>query len=93
MIYQDKLILKSENDLFLGIEVDNKLTFGNRISNLCTKICEIQGVLFKLQLLPSHVLLKLYYALVYLNLIYCINTWGLALSSSLSRLFTSQKKH
>ena len=43
IIYEHKLFLKFESILFLSIEVDNKLTFGNQISKLCTKICKIQG--------------------------------------------------
>ena len=92
IIYEDKLFLRSESALFLGSEVDNKLTFGNHISKLYKKVCKIQGVLFKLQFLPSHILLKLYYALVYPNLIYWINAWGFASSSLLNRLFNSHKK-
>ena len=48
IIYEDKLFLRSESALFLGSEVDNKLTFGNHISKLYKKVCKIQGVLFKL---------------------------------------------
>ena len=70
ILYEDKLILKSESALFLGLEVENKLTFGNHISRLCRNFCKIQSVLFKLQFLPSHILLKLYHALVYPNLLY-----------------------
>ena len=92
IIYEDKLILKSESALFLGLEVENKLTFGNHISRLCRNFCKIQSVLFKLQFLPSHILLKLDYARVYPNLIYSINAWGSVSSSLLNKLFASQKK-
>ena len=61
---------------YLGIIVDNKLTFGPHIAQLESKLSRVDGILSKLKhFLPSSLLSKLDYALFYSNLLYGLLVW------------------
>ena len=73
--------------------MDSKLTFSVHVSKIHSKISQIQGLFFKLSLyLPLHILISLYYALIYSNLTYCIEAWGSAPITTVNKLFIVQKK-
>ena len=71
---------------YLGIIVDNKLAFGPHIAHLESKLSRAVGILSKLKhFLPSHLLLKLYYALFHSNLLY-----GLLVRHNTYKAYTSK---
>ena len=62
---------------FLGIMIDDKLTFHSHIDTLSRKISRSVGVIFKLShYVPSVTLLNFYHALVSSSLSYGVTCWG-----------------
>lgn len=62
---------------FLGIIIDDKLNYKDHINSVVNKVSKSCGVLRKLSAsVPSHILKKLYFTLVYPFLVYGIEAWG-----------------
>ena len=77
---------------FLGIIIDNKLTWKNHINVICNKISKGIGVMYKLHMLPIHILKMIYNAIVVPYLNYANIAWGNAADVYLSRLLKLQKR-
>ena len=74
---------------FLGIILDEKLSWINHISMLSNKILKVIGVMYKLKnVLPEYILLILYNALIFSHLNYELTVWGM----KADRLEILQKK-
>ena len=72
---------------FLGVYIDDRLTFATHTNKLSTKISRGIGVLRRMkQIVPNDILRQLYYALIYSNLTYAITTYGSAYQNQLRRL-------
>ena len=62
---------------YLGVILDNKLTFSDHISNVAKKVSRSVGIISKLRhYAPTSILLKLYYAILHPHLLYGIIIWG-----------------
>ena len=86
-------ISRVSQEKFLGVLIDDKLTFNAHRQAIAKKIANNCGVLF----MARHVLSKkslnsLYYSFIQSHMIYCSSVWGLGSKSSLSGLFVSQKR-
>ena len=77
---------------FLGITIDNKLTWKNHIDIICNKVSKNIGILYKLHMLPTVILKMLYNAIVAPYFDYAISVWGSAANTYLGRLFKLQKR-
>ena len=78
---------------FLGVEVDNKLTWKYHINSICKKNSRNIGVINKLkQYFPSSTLLMLYSSLILPYLNYGILVWGNTHQSLLDKILLLQKK-
>ena len=78
---------------FLGVTIDNKLSWNIHIDNICKTISRNIGIIAKLKhVLPLVNLLMLYNTLIVPYLNYGILAWGNACSNLLNRLFLLQKK-
>lgn len=78
---------------FLGIIVDDKLTFKNHIDQVVKKISRSCGILRKVsQFVPHYVIKKLYLSIVYPHLTYGIEAWGSSGKTSLDRVINVQNK-
>ena len=78
---------------YLGILIDSNLTWRNQINNIVKKVKRNVGILSKLRYYVGlHILIKLYYALIYPFLIYGIISWGNTYNTTLQPLFILQKK-
>ena len=78
---------------FLGVHVDEHLTWNVHIHNIEKKIAKNVGILTKISyLLPSLILQKLYYALIHPYLTYCNISWASNYSTRLDRLMKLQKR-
>ena len=77
---------------FLGVILDHRLTFKNQISKIINTLSKTQGIIFKLNYLPTKVLRSLYMTLFQPYLIYCIEAWGCCSPSILQPLIILQKK-
>ena len=72
---------------FLGITIDNKLTWKNHLDIICNKLSKHVGVLYRIKMLPINILRMIYNAIVAPFLDYGISIWGSAANIYLDRLF------
>jgi hypothetical protein len=78
---------------FLGIILDDKLTWKNHISYITQKISKSIGILTRARpLLNTTILRQLYYSFLYPYIIYCNIIWGQAASITLWPLSKLQKR-
>ena len=78
---------------FLGVFIDNKLSWKTHIDNLCTVISRNIGVINKLKFfLPSRTLLTLYHTMIEPYINYGVLAWGSAIETKLSKILLLQKK-
>ena len=78
---------------FLGILIDDKLTWKNHIEYISSKFAKVIGIVLKVRdFLPRRTLISLYYVFGYPYLTYCDIVWGSTYTTNLSRLVSLQKK-
>ena len=64
---------------YLGVWLDEKLKWDTHITQLLKKVNSLLGIVYrKKYMLPMHCRKKIYFALVYSSLIYCIEAYGRA---------------
>ena len=79
--------------MFLGVILDEHLTWKSHISHIARKISKSVGSIYKSSFcLSVSSLHLLYYALVYPYLNYCILVWGSTYPTNLNRLVLLQKR-
>ena len=78
---------------FLGVLMDENLSWKYHISELIKKLSRSSGIFFKIRhLLPLDILKNLYYSIFSSFMNYGSPTWGLSYDSYLQPLFLLQKK-
>ncbi len=78
---------------FLGVIIDNKLSWTSHIAYIKNKIAKGIGIICKARkYLNKHTLTKLYYSFIHPYLIYCVEAWGNALDTYLDPIIKLQKK-
>jgi len=78
---------------YLGITIDRRLTFQDHIDILISKLSRSIGIICKLKhIMPSKVLLNLYYTMVHPHLLHGISIWGNTHNKHLNRLASLQNK-
>jgi len=78
---------------FLGIIVDEKLSWKNHIEMLAARLSRNIGILYKVSTkLPNEVLMLLYNTLISSHICYCCIAWGGAAKTPLSSIMKLQKK-
>ena len=74
---RDSMLIKVSTVKFLGVTLDENLTFNDHVKNVTTKISKSVGVMRRLHCqLPAEVIVKLYYSLVYSHLTHALLAWG-----------------
>ena len=64
---------------FIGVIVDNKLTWTQHINELCNKVAKYIGIIRKVRhILNRKTLINLYYTFIFTYLSYCNIVWGRA---------------
>ena len=72
---------------FLGIYIDDRLTFGDHVNKICTKMSRSVGVMRRLRtFLPRDVLKQLFYTLIYSRFTYGIICYGSAYQNQIQRV-------
>ena len=86
--------LSQVNDVkFLGIMMDDKLTWKKHIEHISNKIAKSIGIMYRLKpFVNKETLLSLYYTLVYPYLTYCCIIWGNTCTTYLQPLRILQKR-
>ena len=78
---------------FLGVTLDEKLTFTSHVKHIVNKISKVVGMFHKVKLFfPKEVLRQLYFSLIHPHLIYCIHAWGASCQATINPLVILQKK-
>jgi hypothetical protein len=78
---------------FLGVTIDNKLSWKNHITYIKSKISKGLGILYRARrFLDNKSLKTLYYSFIYPYLVYCIELWGFTFKTYLEPLYLIQKK-
>ena len=70
----------------LGVEIDDNLAFNEHLSNACSKVNQLVGVLMTLSnLIPTETKLMLYKAAIFPHLTYSHQVWHFCRSSDARR--------
>ena len=72
----DSLVNRVSAIKFLGINIDDKLTWNIHIGVICNKLSKNIGVMYKLKSLPQNILKMIYNSIVMPYLTYGIIVWG-----------------
>ena len=79
--------------MFLGVILDQNLSWKSHIHNVARKISKTLGIIYKASFcLNEASLCTLYFSLVYPYLCYCVGVWGSTYPSNLKRVVTLQKQ-
>ena len=77
---------------FLGVIVDEKLTWAKHIAAVKAKMSRYFGVLYRIRRhLPTETRLQIFHSFVQSHLNYCSLIWGFAAKSHIDSIFTKQK--
>ena len=81
------------NTKFLGINIDNNLTWKAHINHITKKISKEVGVLSHLSKeLSYNILILIYNTILLPYLTYCCITWGFTYKTYINKIFTIQKR-
>ena len=92
LFYDNKKLKLVQSTKFLGVFIDDKLSWNIHVNYICHKIAKNIGVLSKLQFLPKDVLKMLYDTLILPYLSYCSIVWGYTSKSNLDKIHILQKR-
>ena len=78
---------------FLGVIVDENLTWSSHIKTVRSKMSRYIGLMYKLKSqLPVKVRIQIYHSFVQSHINYCSLVWGFGAKSNIETLFVAQKK-
>ena len=87
------IISRVNNIPFLGITVDELLSWKPNITNVCSKVSRGIGIISRLRfILPRNILLTLYHSIILAHLTYCNIVWGNTYKNYLNKLIILQKR-
>ena len=87
IIIRNQIISRSKSQKFLGIFVDERLTFKDQINKICKKVSSGIGILKKLKsFIAPEILLKIYNAIILPHIIYAVEAWGASSKVGIKRL-------
>ena len=82
----------SENVQYLGVYIDNFLSWDFHISQLSNKLSRANGILSKLRYFTTkEILLSVYYAIFYSHMIYGCLVWLLTTTKNMDSIIVLQK--
>ena len=88
-----KIIKKVNETKFLGVIIDENLTWKPHIANLNKKLKSACGRLYRIvNSLPAHLYKQIYHSLFESHLSYAISVWGGVSVNKLDPIFRTQKK-
>ena len=93
ILLDDKYLDVETETTFLGVLIDNKLTWRAHINHISSKISKSFAILRMFRhSFPKEILRKIYMSLIFSHINYCNLIWGSANVSSLNPLIRLQKK-
>ena len=89
----NQCIARVSSTKFLGVHIDEHLTWKEHIAVISKKISKNIGIISRIRhLLPRHILVNLYYTLIYPYMSYCNLVWASTYRTRLTTLTTLQKR-
>ena len=86
-------IERVKETVFLGVVLDENLSWKSHILNVTRKISKSIGIIYKSSFrLQTSALRILYYSLVYPYLMYCVSVWGSTYKSDYLELLFPKRK-
>ena len=90
----DYEIIRKQSARFLGVIINDSLTWNDHIIAIKAKMSRYVGILFKLKKsVPISARKNIFYSFVQSHLNYCSLVWGLGTKSSIEPLFWSKKSY
>lgn len=91
--YQNQTISRVNSFKYLGLIIDDKLSWSNHIDHIKSKIIPYIFTIRKLKhLLPRNTLLSIYFSYIYSQLIYLIPIWSCTSQYKITELLILQKR-
>ena len=89
----DTNIERVKEVVFLGVILDEHLSWKSHIAHLSSKVSRSIGIIYRSSFcLHKSALCMLYFSLIYPYLYYCISVWGSTYPTNLNRIFVLQKR-
>ena len=88
IVIDGNIIPFTNNTKFLGINIDNNLTWKAHINYISTKISKGVGVLLRLSNELSYILILIYNTILLPYLTYCCIIWGFTHQTYINKIFT-----
>ena len=86
-------IVQVYDTMFLGVILDDRLSFKKHITCIVNKLSKTCGVMSRMRyFVPSSTMRMIYFSLVYPYINYCIVVWGCSNQTSLNRLRSVQNR-
>ena len=93
IIKENNALGQVDNIKFLGVYIDQHLTWKTHVNFFAAKISKSVRLLYKAKCyLPSKSLLTLYYALIYPYVTYCNLIWASTYVTNMQRIYLLQKR-
>ena len=78
---------------YLGVDIDCHLSWRIHCDQLCRRLGQTVGILYKIRrMVPSHVLKKAYFGLIHPHIMYVLMGWGTAPKTMLKRVQVLQNR-
>ena len=93
LIITDTLIEHIHEARFLGVIMDDKLSWSHHIKSVESKMCRYVGIMYKIKkYLPLNARIQIYHSFVQSHINYCSLVWGFSSRSYIETIFSKQKK-
>ena len=93
LFINNKCIEQVKETVFLGVILDENLSWKSHFSHIANKISKSIGIIYKASFcLPLESLRTLYYSIIYPYLQYCVIVWGLTYPTNIRRIELLQKR-
>ena len=93
-LFLSNLLIEQKSEArFLGVIVDQNLTWSRHVKTVRSKMARYLGLMYKLKgQLPVRVRIQIYHSFVQSHINFCSLVWGFSAKSNIESLFTAQKK-
>ena len=87
------LLPQVKNCKYLGVFLDEKMSWKEHVQKVCKRIRPIIGIISKIKyFIPNNLLKTLYYSLIHPHIMCCIESWGSTYTTVIEPVFILQKK-
>ena len=78
---------------FLGVRIDDRLSFNYHVEHVKSKLSRALGIMYKLcNIVPDYILMTLYYSIFYPHIIFSITVWGNSNKNNINVIKSLQRR-